>query len=220
MIARVFRMQQLAAFVLLALMSSFAPASSVAAAIPITAARSLPLGSTVTLKGTVTVPSSAFESGTFDQGFAIQDTTGGIYVSVPVDLNLAIGAQVAVTGQLTDSSGLLILTASADDVKRKGRRHPVAPVPIATAGVSEATEGRLVAISGVVTQPVGDDLPYGYRLFVNDGSGEAQVFIYASTGIDVSSLQPGQTVHVIGLSAQFADHYEINPRLPGDISVL
>jgi hypothetical protein len=44
------------------------------------------------------------------------------------------------------------------------------------------------------------------------------VFVYASTGIDVSSLAVGQRVLVIGFSSQFADHYEINPRMPGDIS--
>ncbi len=50
--------------------------------ISIAEARSLPLGTTVTIDGVVTVPSGAFSSSTFDQGFAIQDRTGGIYVSV------------------------------------------------------------------------------------------------------------------------------------------
>ena len=51
--------------------------------ISIAEARSLPLGTIVTIDGVVTVPSGAFSSSTFDQGFAIQDRTGGIYVSVP-----------------------------------------------------------------------------------------------------------------------------------------
>lgn len=220
MIARCFRLRHLVCLVLLALLLSAVPTSSLAApTINIGAARSLPLGSTVTLKGTVTVPSGVFESGTDEQGFAIQDKTGGIYVSVAVDLDLAIRDQVEVTGQLADSAGLLILASSADAVKRKGHGKAVAAAPLDTGAVSEATEGRLVQIRGVITQPVGDDLPYGYRLFVDDGSGEVQVFLYASTGIDVSGLQPGQTVQVIGLSAQFDDHYEINPRVPGDVSV-
>ena len=77
---------------LLALTLALLPASSLAApvaarTIDIGAARGLPLGSTVTLKGTVTAPSGAFESGTF-KGFAIQDKTGGMYVSVVGDLGL------------------------------------------------------------------------------------------------------------------------------------
>ena len=54
-------------------------------AISIAQARSLPLGTEVTIDGLVTVASGTFSSSTFDQGFAIQDNTGGIYVSVPVN---------------------------------------------------------------------------------------------------------------------------------------
>jgi hypothetical protein len=190
-----------------------------ASTIDIGAARGLPLGSTVTLKGTVTAPSGAFESGSFDKGFAIQDKTGGIYVSVADDLGLQLRDQVEVTGQLADSFGLLILTATSGDVKPKGHGRPVDAEAVATSALGEATEGRLIAIAGVITQPVQNDLPFGYRIFVDDGSGAAQVFVYASTGIDVSGLQPGQTVRVVGFGGQFADHYEINPRLPGDIQV-
>ena len=43
------------------------------------------------------------------------------------------------------------------------------------------------------------------------------MFVYASTGIDVSGLTVGQRVCVVGFSGQFDDHYEINPRIPGDI---
>src|SRR5919106_6212015 len=56
--------------------------------ISIAQARSLPLGTVVTIDGLVTVASGTFSSSTFDQGFAIQDNTGGIYVSVPVNHSL------------------------------------------------------------------------------------------------------------------------------------
>jgi hypothetical protein len=213
---------QFALTMLVASLVALAAASTTtyaARSIDIGDARSLPLGSIVTLKGTVTSPSGAFQSGTFDEGFAVQDKTGGIYVSVSDDLGLQIRDQVEVTGQLTDSFGLLILTVTANDVKSKGHGRPVAAESIATGTLDEATEGRLLQIAGTITQPVGNDLPYGYRIFVDDGSGEAQVFVYASTGIDVSGLQPGEAVRVIGFGAQFDDHYEINPRIPGDIQV-
>jgi DNA/RNA endonuclease YhcR with UshA esterase domain len=97
-----------------------------------------------------------------------------------------------------------------------------APVrfPVATGAVSEATEGTLVRITGTITQPVINDLPFGFIIFVNDGSGEVNVFVCASTGIDVSLLIPGLTVEVTGFSGQFADHFEVDPRNQADIRVV
>jgi len=73
----------------------------------------LPLGTVVTIDGSVTVPSGAFSSSTFDQGFAIQDHTGGIYVSVPVNPGLGLRQQARVTGELADV-GRLKTCASLD----------------------------------------------------------------------------------------------------------
>src|SRR5262245_15368178 len=89
--------------------------------ISIAEARSLPLGTVVTIDGSVTVPSGAFSSSTFDQGFAIQDHTGGIYVSTADNLGFAPRQQVRVTGQLADTvlPGLLVLV-DGTDVKTKG----------------------------------------------------------------------------------------------------
>ena len=140
--------------------------------ISIAAARALPLGSTVTVQGAVTVPAGAFSSGTFDQGFAIQDGTGSIYVSIQANLGLAPRRLARVTGQLQDSFGLLILApAGPSDVKALGQGYNVAPQQLATSAIGEASEGRLIAVVGTITQPVGNDLPYGYQLFVDDGSG-------------------------------------------------
>ena len=79
--------------------------------ISIAEARSLPLGTVVIVDGSVTVPSGVFSSSTFDQGFAMQDHTGGIYVSVAANLGFAPRQQVRVTGKLADSvlPGLLVL---------------------------------------------------------------------------------------------------------------
>lgn len=189
--------------------------------ISIAEARSLPLGTVVTVDGSVTVPSGAFSSSTFDQGFAIQDHTRGIYVSVADNPGFAPRQQVRVTGQLADSFGLLILVPNdPDDLKPHGRGPKVQPLPVATGAVSEATEGKLIRISGTITQPVENDLPFGFIVFVDDGSGQVQVFVNASTGIDVNSLATGQTIEVTGFSGQFADHFEVDPRFQSDIKVV
>jgi DNA/RNA endonuclease YhcR with UshA esterase domain len=165
--------------------------------ISIAEARSLPLGTIVTIDGVVTVPSGAFSSSTFDQGFAIQDRTGGIYVSVPDNLGFTLRQQVRVV--------------DVTDVKAHGSGPKVRPLPVATGDVGEDTEGQLVTITGTITQPV---------IFINDGSGEVHSFVCASTGIDVSGLSPGQTIEVTGFSGQFADDFEVDPRTQSDIRIV
>src|SRR5262247_2530190 len=105
------RLTKFLAPTLLALLFLFNFTVAMAAGKTIAEARSLPLGTVVTIDGSVTVPSGAFSSSTFDQGFAIQDQTGGIYVSTPDNLGFAPGQQVRVTGTLADTvlPGLLVL---------------------------------------------------------------------------------------------------------------
>jgi hypothetical protein len=200
------------------------PISSVPTAAPtilIAEARSLPLGTIVTVDGVVTVPSSKFSSSTFDEGFAIQDRTGGIYVSVPDNLGLVLRQQVRVTGKLSDGilPGLLVLV-DVTEVKFIGTGPKVPPLPVATGDVGEATEGKLVKITGTITQPIVNDLPFGFIIFVNDGSGEVHSFVCASTGINVSGLSQGQTVEITGFSGQFASDYEVDPRSQEDIRII
>ncbi len=189
--------------------------------ISIAQARSLPLGTVVTIDGLVTVASGAFSSSTFDQGFAIQDNTGGIYVSVSVNHSLEPRQQVRVTGTLADNvqPGLLVVT-DVTAIKVTGRGRAVRAVPVATGDVGESTEGTIVRITGTITQPIVNDLPFGFIVVVNDGSGEINVFVCASTGIDVSGLSQGQTIEVTGFSGQFADHFEVDPRTQDDIRVV
>ena len=189
--------------------------------ITIAEARSLPLGTVVTIDGVVTVPSGAFSSSTFDQGFAIQDRTGGIYVSVPDNNGFALRQQVRVTGTLADTvqPGLLVLI-DVTEIKAHGTGPKVRPLPVATGDVGEDTEGKIVTITGTITQPIVNDLPFGFIVFINDGSGEIHSFVAASTGIDVSGLSPGQTIEVTGFSGQFANDFEVDPRTQDDIRIV
>lgn len=196
-----------------------APNPSNPKTISIAEARSLTLGTVVTVDGSVTVPSGAFSSSTFDQGFAIQDHTGGIYVSVADNLGFAPRQQVRVTGELANSSGLLILI-NVTGIKAHGSGPKVQALPVTTGGVGEATEGKLVRITGTITQPIFNDLPFGFIIFINDGSGEVHSFVNASTGIDVSGLHQGQTIQVTGFSGQFDASFEVDPRFQDDIKVI
>jgi len=190
--------------------------------ISIAEARSLPAGTVVTVEGSVTVPSGAFASSTFDQGFGLQDETGGIYVSTAESSNLNFNRHVRVTGEVDDDGfGLTVLRpASLADVETLPGASAVEPTPLATGDVSEATEGLLVEISGTLSRPIVNDLPYGYQVFVDDGSGETQIFVAASTGIDpfnIPFLVAGDEITAVGYSGQFLGQYEVLPRHRGDI---
>ena len=208
---------------LIAALLVFAAASAHAAphAISIAQARALPYGTVVTVDGSVTTPSGAFYSSFFDEGFGLQDRSGGIYVSLQTNLNVAPRRQARVTGTLQDSGfGLLLLVPSSpSDVKLHGAGRRVAPRFVTTGGVSEATEGLIVQVVGTITQPPEIDDIYGIKFFVDDGSGELTIFVNFQTGIDVSGLAVGQVVSVTGFSSQFDTHYEIDPRFQADIVV-
>lgn len=196
---------------------TFATAAQ-ARVIDIATARHMPLGSIVTVQGSVTVPSGDFASSFFDEGFAIQDHTGGIYVSMADNLHIAFRREARVTGQLADSGGLLVLIPAHDSaVHVLGRGDRVRPLFVHTGSIGEATEGSIVVVVGHITH-LEDDAPFGQKVFVDDGSGEIRIFLNTGSGISVAGLAPGQLVSFTGFSGQFED-YEIDPRFPRDLRV-
>jgi hypothetical protein len=183
-------------------------------------ARALPLGTVVTIQGTVTTPSGVFASSFFDEGFAIQDQTAGIFVSLPdTDIGVRPPRHVKVTGVLQDVSGLLVIApARVRDVKVRGRDKPVKPIWVRTGSVGESTEGSLVRAVGVITQGPIVDGDFGHKLSIDDGSGAITVFVNLGTNVDVGPLALGQLIEVTGFSSQFTDHYEIDIRGPQDLA--
>ena len=205
----------------IALVAAVPGISSVVHGTSIRDARALASGTVTTIKGTVTVPSGAFTSSTYDQGFAIQDKTGGIYISTQTNHRLKLGDTAEVTGVLGQTFGLTIVTPSSGrSVLIKRDNDNVTPQRIATGSVNEASEGRLVTIRGNVSQAVSSDLPYGYKFYVNDGSGEIQVFVSTSSNLDLSQMSLGTAVSITGFSGQFDTTYEVQPRIQRDLKVL
>jgi hypothetical protein len=100
-----------------------------------------------------------------------------------------------------------------------GKGPKVDPIRVATGSVGTANQGKLVQVVGTIDQPVFDDQPFGFKVFVDDGSGEIRVYVNLQTGIDVSGLAAGQRVLVTGFSGEF-ETPEIDVRFPSDIQVL
>jgi DNA/RNA endonuclease YhcR with UshA esterase domain len=190
--------------------------------IPIAAARQQPYKTTVTVMGLVTVPSGAFSSSSEDEGFAVQDQTAGIWVSVKTDLKLRIGQRVQVTGVLDVSAGKLqIQPASAAGVQRL----PGSELRVATGHVGPATLGYIVTIEGTITaQGVVPDDKYGSKVYLDDGSGVAMVYLNASTDINAHApyLKPGRVLRVTGFGNQYGTGseatYEVDPRSRRDLT--
>jgi hypothetical protein len=183
-------------------------------------ARAMAVGTVVTIAGTVTTPSGVFASSFFDEGFAVQDRTAGIFVSFPkTNIHVKPPQHVEVTGVLKNSSGLLVIApASAKGVKAQGDDKPVRPTWVRTGSVGASTEGSLVSAVGMITQGPIDDLPFGHKFFINDGSGAITVYVNRGTHVDVAPLAVGQLIKVTGFSSQFADHFEIDIRGPQDLA--
>ena len=185
--------------------------------IPIAAARAQAQGSTVTVLGRVTVPSGRFSSSSADEGFAIQDQSGGIWVSVKKNLHLHDGERVLVSGTVGAGAGKLQIASDAEHVQRTTRA-----LRVATGQVGAATAGDLIAVEGTVTQAPQKDAQYGWKMLLDDGSGPVLVYLNASTDIDphAASLKKGRRLRVTGFGNQYDTHYEVDPRERGDLHPL
>ena len=190
--------------------------------LPITEARARANGTQVTVDGYVTVAPGTFESAMGNDGFALQDATGGIYVKLAQKLDFGVGTRVRVTGTLNEEAQLRILESEPASVEKLSGTQQVAVQDVTTGGINESTEGLLVRASGNVTRTFADDSPYGYKLYFNDGSGEVQIFVHVSAGFETAQLRAitaGQRLQVTGFSTQYKTTYELAPRQPSDLVV-
>lgn len=190
-------------------------ASVVAAApprLPIVSARDRALGTTVTVRGTVTVPTNAFDS-----GFAVQQGNAGIYILDSGDAVRTVDEVVEITGELVDSFSQLAIAPSS--IRALGRERHIEPRTKRTGAVGEATEGRLLALEGQMVGDLIDDGVFGFKLFIDDGSGPIQIFLFPGTGISPAGLEEGVTVSVTCFSTQFEIFDECAPRSPADLEI-
>lgn len=179
--------------------------------ITIAAARALPLGTSVYVQGNVTVV-----PGTYNRGFAIQDTTGGVYIfpgSQPTGISL--GDVVKVKGVLTNYSNLLeIVPASLSNINAVSSGTCPAPTDLTVSQVGESYEGLLVRVPGTVTSKSGTT---AITINITDGAKTVQVYVYASTGIKTSGINVGDTLTATGFLGQYSSNYQIQPRYQSDI---
>ncbi|MRG93164.1 DNA-binding protein [Polyangium spumosum] len=185
-------------------------------------ARALPANEYTQIEGFVSVPSGTYFSATGDFGFAIQDDTGGIYVSLLDPVNILIGSQVRVIGQVTQVSKQTVLVTNATGPQVLGGVKEVMPKDVTAGDVGESTEGQLVRVKGKVSKDLVQEQFVGVRASVDDGSGEIQIFVCLQGDkplIDTTKLTVGAEVEITGLVQQYFERYEIAPRGAVDLVI-
>jgi DNA/RNA endonuclease YhcR with UshA esterase domain len=184
--------------------------------ISVETARHKDAGTRVVVEGQVTVPPPLF-----GQSIYIQDHTGGMMVSLyrgdfPP---LQEGDWLSVRGRLSDYHGeRRIWVTQRGDLQRIGSGQPLRPRLIRSGEVDEAHEGLLVQ---VFAPAVGYG---GQNIYLDDGSGEARVYIRESVGFDRPWIEVGEMWSVVGVVSQyvrsrpFEGGHRLLPRTEADLS--
>ena len=195
------------------------------------------------VEGEVSAASGTFNASYSDPGFQLHDGTGGVFVLTGTNLGLERGDRVRVTGTTHCTSATLSLTDT--QVRPAPGKGPVvfaprqigelaAPPlipgdPLVTPNWCDclepfsATEGDTITVRGSAVADLETDGIYGFKLFLDDGSGVAQVFIDADSDVPVERirerlLSEGRDLCVTGVVAQFARvGFELLPRTRDDI---
>jgi uncharacterized protein YdeI (BOF family) len=192
--------------------------------LPIALARQKSAGEIVTVQGAVTALPGTFETVAQNRELYVQDGTAGIDVFESLGLpvppsSLSIGDIVTLTGEIGFYNGKMeILDPTV--VVTQGLNSLIAPKIQFAGNINETTEGLLVVVTGTVSSKGSS----GFTL--NDASGSTAVYIDSGTGIDLSGINNGDMVRVIGLSAQYDSSppydsgYQIMPRYQSDIALV
>lgn len=178
--------------------------------VPLSDVRGEEEGTMITTEGIVSALPGVLGKGvSYLSGSGIQ-----LYFSKDEYPDLKVGDRIRVTGELSSIGGEARLKlASASQIVVVDTAEPPDPHPVKTGEVDESMEGSLVVISGPVSSTSGD------TFYVNDGSGEAKVFIKESTGIDKPRMRKGMVVTITGIVSETSSGYRILPRVQEDVQV-
>lgn len=168
------------------------------------------VGQQVTVTGRVTVPYGVFNSGSF----YILDATGGIQCYL-LNNNVKLGDSLLVTGKVSEYNGETeIVPSGLGDIRFLGSGKPPLPFffPLSIpASQRERYEGWFVRTWGIVQSLSSDSFS------LDDGKGRIKVYIDRDTGIQLTGLQVGDAIGVVGVLSEYRGNYELKPRFPSDI---
>jgi uncharacterized protein YdeI (BOF family) len=124
---------------------------------------------------------------------------------------LKIGDKIQVAGTLSQVSGRMRLKIkNQGDIKILGRQATVAK-QIKAEELSDDLADSLVMVSGQVIEKTGQSI------YLDDGTGEVQIYIKPKTKIDKKAVQERDYFQVTGILDSSQDKWRILPRFQGDL---
>jgi len=193
--------------------------------ISIAEARERPLGSKVSVLGSVIAHPCELDA--VGHEMTLSDGVAGIevYREFPNSLSCLIprNEQLVVTGILGEHNGLLtIYPGTGEDLTRHyGEPYEITPRSIHTGNFNERMESMLVLIQGKVSNGSGGEV-----LWVNDGTGIAEVRAMRGSGVSFQGIPRGSVVRIVGIGYQSNRYkredegYYLRPRAAEDVMVL
>ena len=158
----------------------------------------------MTVRGVVTAEPGRLGSPAL---FAIADTSGGVVVKLPDGVRApARGAMLEIRGKLADPYGQLEIRPAADAVSGGlGSGALPAAIALGSRGPDEATEGKLVVLTGTVVEKPTKATSGDIALWLETTAGiRVRVMADASSRITATSVSKGSTYRVTGVAGQRA----------------
>lgn len=166
----------------------------------------LPEGTKVTVRGTILAPVGLLGANiTY-----INDGTGAIMLygrSIPSDLT--VGDVVEVSGTTKIYNGILEIVV--DKIAKLGLSQVVEAKEVELLDISDLS--NLVRVRGTIKSLSKD------TLMLQTAKGTVKIYIKSATGIDISKLEVGQEVEVVGIVSLFKNELELLPRFRTDVVV-
>lgn len=185
------------------------------------------LGKKFTIEGRVTAASKAAVNNTaFFDVIYVEDQTGGITVFGVSTKAIPLGAKVRIVGTVDQYDGDTELQISDENINVEILDNTiqfVEPKEMTTGdSMKEENEGLLVKIQGIVTKITEN------ALYINDGSGDARVYVNGYIGDDTnnpnalgkwdSNIKLGDTVSAIGLASEDPEGHRLRVRNTSEIA--
>ena len=160
--------------------------------------------------------------------FAITDATAGIVVKLPSGVTPpARGRLVAVTGQLADPYGQTEIRPGSSGITFEGTGSIPSPIDLPASGPGEATEARLLRLTGTALAKPSKSTSGDISLLVETSSGtQVRVMADGSSGLSSASFVKGARYRIVGIGGQRAtrkgepDGYRVWVRDGEDVTLL
>ncbi len=180
-------------------------------------------GQTVLTAGVVMAEPSNFS--TSNTSTYIYDGTGGVNIYSSSFLGLKRGNVVLVKGTVSEYNGLTeVIFTSLRIIGEDTLPKPLKLLP--GQPLNEDLEGSLVRVDTVVVSSLPSYAGIGKSFTVQNGSAPITVYVYPNTGIDLSRIEPGKFISIVGIVGQYSTTppyntgYQLIPRNTADVKVL